>query len=479
MKLRANEIYEDYDLASQLLAQKELLEFTKYTFDGYIPNWHHEVMCKDLDDFIQGRCKRLIIEVPPQHGKSELASKRMVAMLLGINPNLSIVNAGYSHTHTQRFNIETQRIIESKEYRDIFPETTIKGKYQKCAGTWERNVDKFDVCGYNGCYKTVGIGGALTGFRMDVGIIDDPFKDYEESRSENRREAVWNWYTSVFRTRMHKDTRICVIMTRWHEDDLIGRIRTKGDMDDGEDWRVITLRGIKETGDDFKYDIRDVGEALWPDRFPINFLMAQKFLDDKNFNSLYQQRPSSQEGGIFKRKDMQESYTRLPDHSEFDSACLSWDMTFKDHSTSDYVVGQVWAKKGANIFLLDEVREIMDFNGTLEAFIAQCDKFPWIMAKLVEDKANGPAIISSLKDRIMGIIPINPDGSKIARASAISPLFKAGNVKLPAKERCPWIDGYKEELISFPDGKYDDRVDATSQALRYLTEGESQNVIVW
>lgn len=399
-------------------------------------------------------------------------------MSLGLNPDLRVVNAGYSHTHISRFNLETQRIIDSDEYRELFPETTIKGPNQKYKGNYKRDSDIFEICGYKGSYKTVGIGGALTGSAMDLGLIDDPFKDYEEARSVVIRERVWNWYSSVFRTRMHNKTRIIMIMTRWHEDDLLGRVQEKAKHDDLENFEVLTLRGIREK-DNFKYDSRDLGQPLWPDRFSLDFLKSQKKNDEKTFNSLYQQRPSAEQGTIFKRADFSEKYLKLPDFSEFDNSCFSWDMAFKDHSTSDYVVGQAWAKKGANFFLLDEVREIMDFTTTLEAFQALCRKYPWIGSKLVEDKANGPAVISALSDKITGIIPVNPEGGKVARANAVSHLFRAGNVKVPRPEREPWIDGYVEELVSFPDGKYDDRVDATTQALRYLSESDTFYDVVW
>lgn len=475
--------FEIGDCINQVEATKDFLQFVKYTYKEYQVNWHHKVMCTYINDFIDGKISRLIIEVPPQHGKSELISKRMVAMLLGQNPKLKIVNSGYSDRHIAKFNVETQRIIESEEYRELFPETTISGKFQKYGGNWAKNVDRFEICGHAGGYKTVGVGGPLTGSPMDIGIIDDPFKDYEQARSFNRRELIWNWYTTVFRTRMHEKTRICVIMTRWHEDDLIGRIRelSNGDGDDSEDWKILTLRGIKEDKDAFEYDIRDVGEALWPDKFSLPFLKKQKFLSTKNFNSLYQQNPTSEEDGIFKRSYFNDSYLSLPDKSEFDAFCFSWDMSFKDLKTSDYVVGQYWAKKGANIYLVDQVRGKMDFPTTLEAFRSFCAKYPWVLAKLVEDKANGSGIMSMLKKEVYGLIEINPKDSKDSRASAITPLFKAGNIKLPARERCPWIEDYKDELIAFPDGKYDDQVDATSQALLYLCGGNEGvvNDIIW
>jgi len=435
-------------------------------------------MCDVLDKFICGEINRLIIEVPPQHGKSELVSKRLVAMSLGLNPDLKVVNAGYSHTHIARFNLETQRIIDSDEYGEVFPETTLKGTNQRYRGNFKRDMDIFEICGHKGYYKTVGIGGALTGSSMDLGIIDDPFKDYEEARSELMRERCWNWYSSVFRTRMHNDTKICMIMTRWHEDDLLGRVQARAESVTDEKWHIVTLRGIKED-DSFEFDKRKVGEPLWPEKFSLDFLKSQKQNDEKSFQSLYQQRPSSDTGAIFKRDDLSEKYLIPPDSSMFDNSCFSWDMAFKDHSTSDYVVGQAWAKKGATFFLLDEVRDIMDFTATLEAFEALCRKYPWIGAKLVEDKANGPAVISALQNKISGIIPINPEGGKVARANAVSHLFRAKNVKIPRHERAPWVDAYVEEMVSFPDGKYDDQVDATTQALRYLSESDTFYEVVW
>lgn len=474
---------EEIDCLREIEATKSLLKFTEFTWPEYQANWHHEVVCDYLDKFIKGEILRLMIEIPPQHGKSELISKRATSMMLGLDPTIKIINTGYNDTYISRFNIESQNIIESPEYRQLFPETTIKGKYQKYDGKWERNVDKFDICGYGGYYKTVGVGGSLTSFTADVALIDDVFKDYEEARSFNRRELIWNWYTTVLTTRMHSKSRLGMVMTRWHEDDLFGRIRElmKNGLGSSENFVILTLRAIKEDGDNFEYDIREIGQPLWPARFSLDFLEQKKFTSEKNFNSLYQQRPSSEEGGIFKRSYFNDSYLSLPDNSEFETFCFSWDMTFKDAKSSDYVVGQLWAKKGANFFLIDQIRDKMDFPTTLEAFKSFCAKYPHVITKLIEDKANGPGIISMLKSSVYGIIEINPKDSKDSRASAISPLFKAGNIKLPARERHPWIEAYKEELISFPDGKHDDQVDATTQALLYLCGGNKNGVteIIW
>ena len=217
---------------------------------------------------------------------------------------------------------------------------------------------------------------------------------------------------------------------------------------------------------------RKAGEPLHPERFSLEALQRiRQNVGERDWAALYQQRPVPDGGGMF--KDAWVRYYRPADlPARFDKTVISWDMTFKDSAGSDYVVGQVWGRKDAKFYLIDQVRGQMDFVKTLDAFIGLARKYPQVVRKLVEDKANGPAIISALRSKVTGIIPVVPKESKEARASAVSTFWEAGNVYLPDPELNPWVKrDFVPELTSFPAGAHDDQVDAMSQALNDLKSG--------
>jgi predicted phage terminase large subunit-like protein len=293
-----------------------------------------------------------------------------------------------------------------------------------------------------------------------VGIIDDPFKNAEEAASQTIRDKVWEWYRSTFRTRLAPGGAIVLIMTRWHEDDLAGRLIAEMQAG-GEQWTIIEMQAEAEEGDPLG---RAIGETLWPEHgFDKAWAEETKRAVGTYFwQALYQQRPSAPEGEILKR-GWWKFYKVIP--ADLQEVIQSWDMTFKDSDGSDFVVGGVWGRKGADKYLLDQVRGRMDFPTTLAAVKALTAKWPQARAKLVEDKANGPAVIAMLKREIPGLTPVEPQGSKMARVAAVSPEIEAGNVYLPDPSIAPWVNDFIEECAAFPNGKHDDQVDQMSQAL--------------
>jgi predicted phage terminase large subunit-like protein len=277
--------------------------------------------------------------------------------------------------------------------------------------------------------------------------------------SQTYRDATWDWYRATFSTRIQEDGAIILVMTRWHEDDLAGRL-LRAQEEGGDKWEVVNLPALAEDDDMLG---RQLGEPLCPQLFTKETLEKTKVrLGSFWWNALYQQRPSPQEGGILKRH-WWKFYRKAPD--KFDEIIQSWDMTFKDTKTADFVVGQVWGRKGADKYLLDQVRDRMDFPATIQAVRTLSAKWPQARVKLVEDKANGPAVIATLKKEISGLIPVEPQGSKESRAWAVSPEVEAGNVYLPDPSIAPWVHDFIEECTVFPNGTNDDQVDAMTQAL--------------
>ena len=296
-------------------------------------------------------------------------------------------------------------------------------------------------------------------------VIDDPVSNMQDALSERVRDSTWDWYTSTAYTRLAPGGGLIVMCTRWHMDDLIGRLLTAQDLGEGDNWKVINFPAIAE----FDEQYRKAGEALHPERFNLDALLKiRKSVGERVWAALYQQHPVPDGGGLFKADWIQHwTPETLPEH--FDAMVMSWDMTFKETNVSDFVVGQVWGREGANFYLLDQVRARMDFVKTLDAFVKLVEKWPNFRRRLVEDKANGPAIISALKDKITGIIPITPKESKEARAASVTTLWEAGNVWLPPVDTHPWVKReFIPELLSFPAGAHDDQVDACTQALSDL-----------
>jgi predicted phage terminase large subunit-like protein len=444
--------------AAKELARRSMADFTLYTDDGYRMNGHHRVICEQLDLWARRDIRRLMIFAPPRHGKSELVSRKLPAYLFGLYPDISIISASYSADLASRMNRDVQRIIDSEKYAELFPATRLFGKNVRSVadGSFLRNSDIFEVVGRRGTYRSAGVGGGITGMGGDYIIIDDPVKSREEANSNTYRDRLWAWYASTLYTRLEKDGCILVTLTRWHEDDLAGRLL----LHQADDWTVLRLPAVCEAP--AMYDPRRVGEPLWSDKYDADALAEiKRAVGSYEWNALYQQRPAPQEGGMFKRS-WWKRWESLPEDLHI---VQSWDCTFKGSESSDYVVGQVWGKKGADRYLIDQVRGRKSFTQTLQAVRDLSERYPKAHKKLVEDAANGSAVIDLLKSEIPGLVPVRPKGGKESRAHAATAYVESGNVLLPANAE--WVEDFIEEAAAFPNGANDDQVDAMTQANIY------------
>ena len=438
-------------------ARKGLSYFTLHTKPDYLLGWVHKEICDELDRFLQDvadkKSPRLIITMPPRSGKSELVSRRFPAFALGRNPELQIIATSYSSDLSQRFNRDVQRVIDDEKYFDLFPNTRLSNSRVRTdsRGSYIRTSDLFEIVGHAGAYRSCGVGGGITGQGADILIIDDPIKDRAQAGSKTIRDSIWDWYTSTAYTRLSPGGGVIVMATRWHTDDLIGRLIQR--MGEGDTFRIVNYPAIAEH-DELH---RKAGEALHPERYPLSTLQQiKKTIGSRDWEALYQQHPVPDGGALFKLEWFRRwTASSLP--PEFDHTLMSWDMTFKDSKNSDYVVGQVWGKKGPNFYLLDQVRGQWDFVKTKEMVRVLAQKWPRVVRKLVEDKANGSAVISELKSTVSGFVPITPTESKEARASSVTPYFEAGNVFIPEDSAAPWVPHYVSELLEFPAGSHDDQ----------------------
>jgi predicted phage terminase large subunit-like protein len=422
-----------------------------------------ELLDEHLRKVHDGSLDRLIWTMPPQEGKSQRVSRSFPLWLLLHNPELRIAIVSYEAGIARRWGRAIRNDIWSH------PELGLSVRRDTSA------AQEWQLEGHQGGVVTVGIGGALTGRPVDVMIIDDPVKGRAEADSETYRENAWAWWTEVGATRLGPGSSVVLLMTRWHEDDLAGRLLAS---ESAEEWTHINIPALAdhkpEEGESDPLG-REPGTWLRSARLRTRRMWERirRQVGARGFNALYQGRPSPGEGAVFKREHIvfyeEPRCVQMPDGAwralGVDSVITSWDMAFKDTDGSDFVCGQVWGRRGADCFLLDQVYDRLDFTSTCQATEALHHKWPQSIAILVEDKANGPAVINTLRRKVPGLIPITPVDSKLARAHAVSPLFEARNVHLPHPSLAPWIGDYVEELCSFPRASHDDRVDATTQAL--------------
>jgi predicted phage terminase large subunit-like protein len=416
-------------------------------------------MCEHLEAVHNGQIKRLLMNVPPGMMKSLLTGVFFPAWEWGAggNPSLRYLTTAHKEDLAIRDNLKCRRLISSDWYQErwsveLCGDQNAKKKFENTATGFRESM----------AFRS------LTGSRGDRIIIDDPLS-VDDAFSEAALSAAEQTFLEAVPSRVNnQDSAIIVIMQRLHERDTAGIILSR---QLGYEHLMLPMRFEPErrcaTCIGFTDPRTEDGELLFPERFS----EAQVSEMERTMGSFatagqLQQRPMPRGGGLFK-SDWIQHWDKLPER--FDAAVISWDMTFKESATSDFVVGQVWGRKDGAFYLVDQFRGRWDFVKSLEQFVAAARKYPRITRKLIEDKANGPAIISALKRKVTGIIPITPKESKEARANAVTTLWEARNVYLPPPDRYPWVaQDFIPELLAFPSGAHDDTIDAMSQALNDL-----------
>lgn len=469
------------ELLRRKLATESLLKFTTFTKPDYQVNWHHELMCRKIDELLEGEIKRLIISCPPRMGKSEIVSRRLPAYVLGKNPNASIIACSYSADLASRMNRDVQRIIDSPEYSVLFPDTKLNYANVRtiAQGTYLRNSDLFEVVGHNGVYRSSGIGGAITGMGFSsIGIIDDPLKNREEAESKTIRDKIWEWYTDVFYTRRENDAPILVTQTRWHEDDLVGRLLDVARNDpDADQWEVLTLPAMSEETRP-AYDIRTEPEqALWVDKFPEESLRQMKAtVPLYTWLSLYQQRPSSAQGNIFKKESFRYAEFLTDDIIDLGTKKVLFqkckvfqtcDPAASTKTTADFFVLATWAHTPENdLILLDLLRTRLEGPDQINLFKQQHIK--WKPAfQAVEAVGVGKTLYQMLVREGLPVKELKADTDKITRALPAAARMEAGAVFF--LQGTSWLNDLEEELLSFPNGAHDDQVDSVAFAASVIT----------
>lgn len=448
-------------LKGRIKAQKsrdDLIEFTQALMPDYECAKHHRLIADKLMAVERGEIKKLMIQCPPRHGKTELASIRFPAWFIGRNPSKQIISASYSGRLAETFGRKVRNTIADPEYKKIFPDVSLASD-SKANNRWHTNKD--------GIYLASGVQGASTGYGADLLIIDDPLRDAAEADSELIRDKVWDWFATVAFTRRQKDAAIVVIQTRWHEDDLSGRLL---DMGDGE-WEVVKLPAIAKEEDVLG---REPGGALWPEWYPRNILdETRKVLSAQGgtrfWSALYQQEPTPDEGDFFKNEWFQ-YYDKRPDTSELTIYGTS-DFAVTDKG-GDYTVHMVFGiDVNRNIYVLDMYRAQADSYEWVEILISMMAEWrpvQWVGEKGQIDRSVGPFLRQLMGERgvYCDIESLPSVMSKTQRAQAIRGRMAMGKLFLPKK--MSWTEQIVSECLHFPMGSHDDIVDAMSLLGRIL-----------
>lgn len=439
------------------------------------PGRHIDLLCELLMALVRGElsAQHLVINMPPRHMKSRLVCVLFPAWLWLHWPEARIMAASYAQSLATRDAVATRALIRTPWYQSRWA-----GRFSLVRGQDEKTRYDND---HRGMRLATSVGGAATGEGGDVLLLDDPHK-IEERDSATQRQATLDWLDRTWSTRLNNPDRgvRVTVMQRLHADDVTGHVLAQAQQG-GEPVEHVALPAQYEASHPFlsPRDWRKTeGEPLWPERYGIPRLTALRVaLGSQDAAGLLDQRPSPAEG-IEVKREWWRTWSSPP--AGINELVFSWDASFKDLATSDYVVGQLWARISARFALLWQVRGRMSYTGLRRAVenahAMATDPNGWVQQlapgilpyHLVEDKANGTAVIDDLRNSIPGLVPVEPQGGKVARARAVSPMIEAGNVYLPHPSIAPWVGEYIEEWAAFPAGANDDQVDATSQALHRM-----------
>lgn len=450
-------------------------------------NWHIDCLSEYLEAVTLGEIQHLLVNLPPRNMKSICITVDWPTWVWLRKPELSWIFFSYADALATKHSLDRRRIIQSDWYQSRWGHV-----YQM---TSDQNVKTEYENNRRGVMLATGLSGGAHGKGGDILVFDDPHNPNDVASEAKRASDIAAFSQASTRLNNKRTGAIVVVMQRVHEDDIAERC-----IEQGYTHLCLPARAEERTTISVpsgKVYTREEGDLLWPEREGTEELAnAKRALGSYAYAAQYQQRPAPSEGGLLKRHwwrfwypaDMQGNppppvLVRLEDGTyhecpqaplpeSFEQQLQSWDTTFKDTSTSDYVAGGVWGRTDADTYLLDQIREKMDVVAAMHALEAMCIKWPEARLKLIEDKANGSAIISMARGRIGGIVGVNPDGGKVSRANAVAPSIESGNVYLP-HPRLPgmgWVHDFIEEAAVFPNGKHDDQVDQMTQALNRLSK---------
>jgi predicted phage terminase large subunit-like protein len=439
-------------------ATVEFMEFVRVMWPGFIHGRHHALMAKKFEDIANGKIKRLIINMPPRHTKSEFASYLLPAWFLGKYPNKKIIQCSNTAELAVGFGRKVRNLVDGEQYAKVFPNVRLRSD-SKAAGRWSTNG--------NGEYFAIGVGGTVTGKGADLLIIDDPHSEQEAALAASNPEVydkVYEWYGSGPRQRLQPGGAIVIVMTRWGKRDLTGRILQSTIERDGDEWEQIDLPAILPSE-----------KPLWPEFWSYEELVKlRNELPVSKWSAQYQQQPTSEAGALVKREWWQMWEQENPPQCEF--IIQSWDTAFTKNERSDYSACTTWGvfykdenPDDANVILLDAFKERLEFPELKEKALQYYKEWE-PDAFIVEAKASGAPLIFELRRMGIPVQEFTPTrgNDKISRVNSVSDLFASGKIWCP---RTRWAEEVMEEMAAFPNSDHDDLVDSSTQALIRFRKG--------
>jgi len=442
------------DAVKREKAQKSFMAFVHEMWPGFIHGRHHALMAKKFEEIAEGKLKRLIINMPPRHTKSEFASNMLPAWFLGKYPNKKVIQTSNTADLAVGFGRKVRNLVDSEQYSKIFPNVALRAD-SKAAGRWATN--------HNGDYFAIGVGGTVTGKGADLLIIDDPHSEQEARLAQGDPtvfDNVYEWYTSGPRQRLQPGGAIIIVMTRWSDKDLTGRVLKS----DNTDWELIELPAIMPSG-----------SPLWPEFWNLSELEALKEeLPPYKWNAQYQQKPTGEEGAIVKRDWWRRWNHDRPPRCEY--IIQSWDTAFTKSQRADYSACTTWGvfyrdenEQDVNIILLDAFKEKMEFPELKARAKEMYDEWEPDSC-IIEAKAAGAPLIQELRRIGVYVQDYTPSrgNDKFVRLNSVTDLFSSGKVWAPETR---WADEVIEELARFPNAEHDDLVDSSVQALMRFRQG--------
>ena len=450
--MRSRLAWDELEQLQRVIGENKGLPASKLTFLQYLEtispkmSWrpkHLEHIQKHLEQLENNNYDRLMIFCPPRHGKSEMTTIHLPSYLLEKNPANRILVAAYGQILANKFSRRIRSLTESRMYLS---------KERSAVEEWETEQ--------SGGLRSAGVGGGITGQGWDWVIIDDPIKSRADAHSKVFRERVWRWYISDLYTRLEPNAKIILIMTRWHHDDLAGRLLK---MEGKDTWKVIVLPAEAEEGDPLG---RQIGKALWPERYNEKDLARIKAVLGRDYDALYQQRPSAETGSIFRRSHFQ--YYCPEDLPKPEFVIASLDTALKTGEENDYAVLTIWYYANKKFYLVDRWKKKATLSEVQS--IIKMYTLKYLLDNIViEDTGAGSAIWEDFKRTSnLPILPFHVERDKTARAYQITPIIDNGQVFLPS--HADWLDDFLETVTTFPFGEHDDDVDSMTMALRFLMQ---------
>ena len=445
-------------LKERELAQTRFIKFVEKVWPTFISGAHHKRMAEAFERVAQGKCKRLIINMPPRHTKSEFASYLLPAWFLGKFPHKKVIQASHTAELAVGFGRKVRNLVDSDVYHDIFPDLNLQSD-SKAAGRW--NTSK------GGDYFAIGVGGAVTGKGADVLIIDDPHSEQEAAMAASNPEVydkVIEWYTSGPRQRLQPGGSIVIVMTRWSQRDLTGQVLKAAAQRSGEDWEVIEFPAILPSGN-----------PLWPQFWSLEELEAlRNELPNAKWQAQYQQNPVGNESAIVKRDWWKIWEEDRPPACEY--ILQTWDTAFEKNNRADYSAGTTWGVfkndedyGNSNLILLNTYKKRVEYPDLKRDVLAEYNMYE-PDGVLIEKKASGAPLIYDLRAMGIPVQEFTPGKGqdKVARLNAVSDIIASGKVWVPNTR---WAEELVDEIAEFPSGEHDDLVDATTLALMRFRQG--------